>query len=226
MSEFIIFAREALPDLLHGTTITFKLTITSLLLGFIVGLPASVVRVYGGKKAQMAVAFYINIFRGTPLLVQLFLVYYGLPGLGVTFSRTVAAVLTLGLNSSAYQAEYFRGAIQAVGLGQMTAARAIGMSKLKAVRYIMLPQAFKLVLPAWSNEMIAMIKYTAVVFLIAVPDLMGQAKIISSRTFDPISTYILTAIIYLVMVGIATFALRILSRYLETPGLAMDAAMR
>jgi polar amino acid transport system permease protein len=166
-------------------------------------------------------AGYINLFRGTPLLVQLFLVYFGLPDLGLTLTRMTAAYMTLALNSGAYQAEYFRGALQSVGRGQMTAARAIGMSRVKAIRHIILPQALRLVLPAWSNEMISMIKYTAVVFLIAVPDLMGHAKILSSRYFMPIQTYLLVAVIYLILVGAASLILRMIGRRLETPGLAL-----
>ena len=212
--------------MLHGALTTLKLTLGSLSLGLAVGLPAALIRIYGGKWSQRAIGGYINLFRGTPLLVQLFLVYYGLPQFDITFSRAAAAYLTLGLNSGAYQAEYFRGAIQAVGRGQMIAARAIGMSKMKAIRHIMLPQAFRLALPAWSNEMIAMIKYTAVVFLIAVPDLMGQAKMISSRTFDPLSTYVMVAVMYLVMVGIASVLLNVVGRRLQTPTLTIDTATR
>jgi polar amino acid transport system permease protein len=150
-------------------------------------------------------------------------VYYGLPDVGLTLSRMVAAYLTLGLNSSAYQAEYFRGAIQAVEGGQMTAASAIGMSRLTAIKSIVLPQAFRLVIPAWSNELVSMIKYTAVVFLIAVPDLMGQAKRISSQQFAPIQSYILAAFIYLAIVGVASILLNYLSKRMEIPGLSLDA---
>ncbi len=215
-----------LPDLLMGTRVTLKIAGGALVIGFVVGLPLALIRVYGVAWLRRIVSGLINIFRGTPLLVQLFVVYYGLPDLGLTFSRLTAAYLTLGFNSAAYQAEYFRGAIQAVGAGQMVAARAIGMSRLTAIRHIVLPQAFRLVLPSWSNEMIAIIKYTAVVFLIAVPDLMGKAKIISSRHFAPISTYIIVALIYMVIVGLATLALRQVDRYFETPGLSLDMAGR
>ncbi len=222
MDGFILVLQRIVPDLLQGTGVTLQLAIGALVLGFAVGLPVSLIRVYGGKWLQRLMIGYITLFRGTPLLVQLFVVYYGLPDLGLTLSRMTAAYLTLGLNSGAYQAEYFRGALQAVARGQMTAARAIGMNRLKAVRHIILPQALRLVIPAWSNEMIAMIKYTAVVFLIAVPDLMGQAKILSSRYFMPIQTYIGVAGIYLILVGIASLILRFVSKKLETPGLVLE----
>jgi polar amino acid transport system permease protein len=150
------------------------------------------------------------------------MVYYGLPDLGITFSRFGAAYVTLGLNSGAYQAEYFRGAIQAIGSGQMIAARAVGMSQTKAVRYIILPQALRLALPAWSNEAIAMIKYTAIVFLIAVPDLMTEAKIWAGRDFNPIPVYTTVAVIYIILVALATLLMRTVERRMETPGLDLE----
>lgn len=222
MSDFVRFALENLPAMLEGTVLTLELTFGAIFLGFVIGLPISLMRVYGPAWLNKILFVYINFFRGTPLLVQLFVVYYGLPGVGLTLSRMVAAYITLGLNSSAYQAEYFRGAIQAVEGGQMVAARAIGMSRLTAIRCIILPQALRLVIPTWSNELISMIKYTAVVFLIAVPDLMAQAKKISSQQFAPIQTYLLVALIYLVLVGIASIALRMLSKRLEIPGLRLE----
>ena len=227
MNEFFNFFQTVIPELLQGTRVTLEIAGGALLIGSAVGLPVALSRVYGSLWLQRLVTGYINIFRGTPLLVQLFVVYYGLPDFGLTFSRLTAAYLTLGLNSSAYQAEYLRGAIQSVGAGQMVAARAIGMSRLTAIRTIILPQAFRLVLPSWSNEMIAIIKYTAVVFLIAVPDLMGKAKMVSSRYFAPISTYIVVALIYLVIVGLATLILRYVGKRFETPGLeSMESATR
>jgi polar amino acid transport system permease protein len=203
MEEFFIFLERVGPDFVQGTRITIQLTLVALALGFVVGLPAALGRIYGNRGLRWLATAYIELFRGTPLLVQLFVVYYGLPDFGLTLSRFAAAYVTLGLNSGAYQAEYFRGAIQAIGSGQMTAARAIGMSKLKAIRYIILPQALRLALPAWSNEAVAMVKYTAIVFLIAVPDLMTKAKILAGRYFNPIEVYISVAIIYIILVAVA-----------------------
>lgn len=222
MIEFIAFAREFLPDMLNGTLITIKITFVSIIFGFLIALPLSMLRVYGPRRLQYFLLGYINLFRGTPLLVQLFLVYYGLPDLGITFERMTAAYLTLALNSSAYQAEYFRGAIQAVSGGQMTAARAIGMSKYTAIINIVMPQALRLVVPVWSNEFISMIKYTAVIFLIAIPDLMGTAKIISSQQFAPVFSYLLAAIIYLVLVGFSSLLIYYTNRALAIPGLNIE----
>ncbi|MCF8076006.1 MAG: amino acid ABC transporter permease [Desulfotignum sp.] len=223
MTEFFAYAAMALPDLLQGTVVTLKLTAGALVIGLVIGLPLSLLRVYGRKLVQPVCTAYLTVFRGTPLLVQLFVVYYGLPEIGVSFSRMAAAFITLGCNSGAYQCEYFRGAIQAVSKGQMTAARGIGMSRFQGIRHIVLPQALRLVIPAWSNELIAMVKYTAIVFLIAVPDLMNKAKILSSQNFAPIQTYVLVALIYLVLVGFLSLVLHGIQRKLAVPGL--DAGM-
>jgi len=220
------FLPTAIPALLNGTLVTLQYALLALLLGALVGLPLALLRVYGGRWLGRAATIYGNIFRGTPLMIQLFMVYYGLPQLGVTFPQWAAALLTLGLNSGAYQAEYFRGALQSIGSGQMTAARAIGMSQWKAIRYIILPQALRLALPAWSNEAVSMIKYTAVIFLIAVPDLMGQAKIIASRFFAPIETYLIAAGFYLILVLIMTQLLRAVERKYQTPGLGLERDAR
>lgn len=222
MEQLMVFLQRVTPDFIQGTRITIQLTLVALALGAGLGLPAALARVYGGKWLRRLAVAYIELFRGTPLLVQLFVVYYGLPDLGITLSRFAAAYVTLGLNSGAYQAEYFRGAIQAIGSGQMVAARAIGMSQIKAIRYIILPQALRLALPAWSNEAIAMVKYTAIVFLIAVPDLMTKAKILSSRYFTPIPVYASVALIYIVLVGLATLVMRTVERKMETPGLEVE----
>ncbi len=223
MEAFTIFLQRIGPDLIRGTGVTLQMTTGALVLGIIIGLPVGLARVYGNKWLSRLMQAYIAIFRGTPLLIQLFVVYYGLPDVGLTFSRLAAAFITLGLNSGAYQAEYLRGALQAVGEGQMTAARAIGMSKFKAIFYIILPQALRLVIPAWSNEMISMIKYTSVVFLIAVPDLMGQAKILAGRYYNPIEIYLAVAVVYLVLVAAATLLLNALEDRLRIPGLQMEA---
>ncbi len=226
MEGLVEFLQRVVPDFIQGAQVTIQYTVVALALGFVLGLAAALARIYGPAWLRRLVPLYINLFRGTPLLIQLFLVYYGLPDLGLTLDRPVAAILTLALNSGAYQAEYFRGAIQAVGQGQMLAARAIGMSQRKAVQHIILPQAFRLAIPAWSNEMISMVKYTSIIFLIAIPDLMGQAKADASRYFQPIPTYITVAGFYLVLVGVATALIRMVAKRLETPGFKLDVEVR
>lgn len=209
---------EMLPELLQGAWVTLQLTAVGLLIGIMLGLLAALGRIYGNKWVRALAVGYIEVFRGTPALVQLFLVYYGLPGLGITLSRMLSAYLALGLNSGAYQAEYLRGAIQAVGEGQMIAGRAIGMSRWQTIRHIILPQALRIMIPAWSNEPISLLKSTAVAFLIAVPDLMTKAKAIATQNYDPIGTYLAVALVYLAMVFVISEAMKWLERATVIPG--------
>ena len=202
--------------------ITLWLTIQGLAAGFVLGLLASLARVYGNKFWHGLAVGYIELFRGTPLLVQLFLIYYGLPGLGITLSRELSAFLAMALNSGAYQAEYLRGSILAIGDGQMMAGRSIGLSKWKTIWYVILPQALRLAIPAWSNEPVSLLKSTAVVFLIAIPEVMSKAKSIAARTYDPIGAYLAAAVMYLAAVYILILLLNWLERASRIPGFDME----
>lgn len=218
MSDFLQLLLRALPAFWQGVQITLLLTAVGLGLGFVLGLAAALGRVYGGRIWRGLSVAYIELFRGTPLLVQLFLIYYGLPGLGITISGLTSAFLALGLNSGAYQAEYLRGAILSIGSGQMMAGRAIGMSRWKAIRYIILPQALRLAIPAWSNEPVSLLKSTAVAFLIAVPDLMARAKMVATQTYQPIQTYLAVSLVYLLLMVVLDQGLKWLERSVRLPG--------
>jgi polar amino acid transport system permease protein len=222
MSDFLSFFARFLPDLLRGAGMTLLLTVEGLSAGFVLGLAATLARTYGGKVARGIAVAYIELFRGTPLLVQLFLIYFGLPGIGITLSRELSAFLALAFNSGAYQAEYLRGSILAIGDGQMMAGRSIGMSRWKTIWYVILPQALRLAIPAWSNEPVSLLKSTAVVFLIAVPELMTKAKAIAARTYNPIPAYISVAIIYLALVYVVDAVLRWMERRSRIPGFEME----
>ncbi len=222
MSDFFTFFLRFLPDLLRGAGITVLLTAEGLAAGFVLGLLTALARTYGDKFWRGLAVGYIELFRGTPLLVQLFLIYYGLPGLGITLSRELSAFLALGLNSGAYQAEYLRGSLLAIGEGQMMAGRAIGLSRWKTVWHVILPQALRLAIPAWSNEPVSLLKSTAVVFLIAVPELMAKAKSIAAKTYDPIASYLAVAIIYLAMVYLLDLVLRWMENNTRIPGFDME----
>jgi polar amino acid transport system permease protein len=222
MSDFLAFFARFLPNLLEGAGTTLLLTVEGLAAGFVLGLLAAYARVYGSKFWRGLAVGYIELFRGTPLLVQLFIIYYGLPGLGLTLSRELSAFLALGFNSGAYQAEYLRGSILAIGEGQMMAGRAIGMSRFQAIWHVILPQALRLAIPAWSNEPVSLLKSTAVVFLIAVPDLMAKAKSIAAQTYDPIGSYLAVAVVYLAIVYVLDAALRWLERAARIPGFEME----
>ena len=221
--DWLKLFQRFLPDFIKGAGVTLELTAVGLVIGFVLGLVLALARSYGPKWLKAIAIGYIELFRGTPLLVQLFLIYYGLPSVGITLSQTISAYLALGLNSAAYQAEYFRGSIQAIGSSQMTAGRAIGLSRWKTIWYVILPQALRLVIPAWSNEPISLLKTTAVVFLIAVQDLMAKAKRAATATYDPIGSYLAVAVVYLVMVFILNWGLKYLERKTVIPGFEMES---
>src|SRR5829696_3949429 len=222
MSEFLEFFVRFFPDLMRGAGITLVLTAQGLAAGFVLGLLSAYARVYGNKIWRALAVGYIELFRGTPLLMQLFIIYYGLPGLGITLSRELSAFLALGFNSGAYQAEYLRGSILAIGDNQMMAGRSIGMSKWKTIWYVVLPQALRLAIPAWSNEPVSLLKSTAVVFLIAVPELMAKAKSIAAQTYDPIGAYLAVAVVYMAAVYLLDALLRWLERASRIPGFEVE----
>jgi len=220
--DYFTYLSIAIPKLLAGLLISFKVTIVSLGIGLLIGVPAAFARVYGPKWLQRIVIAFIEIIRGTPALVQLFLVYYGLPQFGVTFSALTSAYIALGLNSGAYQTEYFRGAIQAISGGQMQAARSIGMTRMQAIRLVILPQAFRLVIPAWSNEVVSMIKISSILYLVAVPEMMTVAKELYARYFNPFQTYITVGVVYLIIIGIITYLLGLVEKRMKIPGMELD----
>ena len=218
MINWLNFFSRFKTDLLQGSLITLELTAVGLVIGFVLGLSLALARTYGPRWMKGIAGVYISVFRGTPLLVQLFIIYYGLPEIGITLSQTASAYLALGLNSAAYQAEYLRGSIIAIGASQMRAGRAIGLSCWQTIRYVILPQALRLALPSWSNEPISMLKTTAVVFLIAVQDLMARGKRMAIKTYDPIGSYLVIAIVYLVMVFALNALLKFVERKTRIPG--------
>jgi polar amino acid transport system permease protein len=222
MGSTLEILRRFFPEFLKGAAVTLELTAIGLALGFALGLVLALMRAYGPKWLRMIAIGYIELFRGTPLLVQLFLIYYGLPSMGLTLSQSMSAYLALGLNSASYQAEYLRGAIQSIGESQMTAGRAIGLSRWQTIRFIIMPQALRLVIPAWSNEPISLLKTSAVVFLIAVQDLMARGKRAASITYNPIGSYLAIAVIYLVIVFAMDALLKFLERKTRIPGFEME----
>jgi len=192
---------DYLGDLLEGLLVTFQLSFTALAIGAILGLAASLARIYGNRPLSYVANGYIELIRGTPLTVQLFIIYFGLPPLGLLFSPTFSAIVALGLNSGAYQAEYFRGAIESIGSGQMEAALSVGMSRFQAIVRIILPQTFRLALPSWSNEAAYLPKYSSVAFLVTVPELLARSKLVIAQNLKPLEVYTVVGLIYLVTIA-------------------------
>jgi len=219
--SFLELTYEIMPGLLKGAVVTLELTACSISLGFVLGIALALGRLYGKRPVSLFCTGYIEFFRGTPLLVQLLILYYGLPPYGIRLSSFVAGILGLGLNSAAYQAEYFRGAIQSVSQGEIMAARAIGMSRFKAIVNIILPQMFRIVIPSWSNELIYTLKYSSVAYMIGAPELMAQAKFIAADNFRYFEVFLVVAFIYLIAVVILSRILSVVEKRVRIPGLQM-----
>ena len=216
----ITFIREILfPPVLEGALVTLKLIALSIPLGLISGILIAVGRVYGNKLISSFCTIYTLFFRGTPLLVQLFILYFGFPSIGIFFSPFTAAVIGFILCSGAYHSEYIRGAIQSIKEGQMMAAEALGMTRANAILYIILPQALRRAIPGCSNEIIYLVKYSSLAFMVTCIELTGAGKIIASRYFAYTEVFLVVGAIYLLMVSVVTKTLNMLEKKLEIPGL-------
>ena len=203
---------NSLPLLLAGAGVTIEITAIAVGLGFVFGLITSVCRLSGVKILNILAVCYVNIIRGTPLLVQIFLIYFALPMIiGERINPFVAAVAACSVNSGAYVAEIFRAGIQSVDKGQMEAGRSLGLSWMQTMRYIILPQAFKHVLPPLGNEFISMTKETSLVSVIGFEELTRRGQLIIAKTYGSFEIWLTVAFIYLVM----TFTIAQLVSYLE-----------
>lgn len=214
-----------LPDLLGGVALTVKLVVISGVLGLFFGLGLALLRLSSNKLVQVLPFLYIFFFRGTPLLVQIFLIYYGLsqfefikdsflwePVLKKPFW---CAIIAFTLNTSAYTAEIIRGAIQSIPPGELEAADAIGMSRWQKLTRITLPRAFGIMLPAYSNEVIFMLKGSSLAMTIALMDITGIAKTISARTYTIFELYFAAGVIYLVLSWVILLTFRLIEKRLN-----------
>lgn len=199
MSLMTIWA-QALPILLIGARLTIELTFLGVFFGCLIGLFISLGRLGKNPPVKAICVAYTEFFRGTPLLVQLFMVFFGLPQIiGHPVDAFTVAVVALSLNSGAYISEIFRAGIQSIEKGQMEAARSLGMTNAQAMKHVILPQAFKRVIPPLGNEFIALLKDSSLVMVIGLAELSRQAQLIIANNYASIQVWALTAIIYLIM---------------------------
>ena len=183
--------------LLSGVVLTLYVTAAALAIGVVAGLIVGIARVSRRKWLNRPALGYVEVFRNTPALVQLIWVYYCLPLFtGVNLSATVSCIVALALNGSAYLAEIFRGGIQGVDRGQVEAARALGISYAKTMRKIVLPQAFRRMIPPMVNETVALLKFSSLVSILGVADLTYQAQVLSTTTFRPLEIFTGIAVVY------------------------------
>jgi polar amino acid transport system permease protein len=210
---------EALPYILEGTLVTILLVVGALFLGFCLGVPMAVAQVYGPKPVSRLVGFYVWFFRGVPVLLLLFLFYYGLFGLiGLEIGTIGASCIVLGMTSAAYQSQIFRGAIQSLPAGQLKAGRALGMTDGQSILHVILPQALRLSIPGWSNEYSILLKDSAMCFALGTPEIMARTHFVASRTYEHLPLYITAGLIYFAITMAGVTLLRRLERKARIPG--------
>jgi len=202
---------EWMPQLIEAAGYTLKMTVLAYMLGAVIGLALAL----GGMARQRWLVAccrgYIEFVRGTPTLTQLFLVYFGLTSFGIALPSFEAAVVTLGLHYAAYMAEIYRSGISSVHRGQQEAAQAIGMTQGEAMRYIILPQSLRVILPPMANSAISLLKDTSVASLISAPEIMLRANDLASQYYMPMQLYLITGVMYFVL----AYPLSLGVRYLE-----------
>ena len=210
---------EAFPYILEGTLVTVLLVVGALALGFCIGVPMAVVQVYGNAVVSSLVRIYVWFFRGVPVLLLLFLFYYGVFGmLGLEISTIGASCLVLGMTSAAYQSQIFRGAIQSIPTGQLKAGRALGMKDSQSILHVILPQALRLSIPGWSNEYSILLKDSAMCFALGTPEIMARTHFVASRTYEHLPLYITAGVIYFAITLAGVSMLRKLEKKMRIPG--------
>lgn len=202
----VALIQAALPQLFHGALISIGLAGCSLCIGFVGGTILALLQTGGHTVVRSLVNIYTTIIRGTPMLIQItFLAYVLLPQLGIHVSAFCAAVIAIGLNSSAYISQIMRAGIISINKGQIEAAKTLGIGRRDLIRYIILPQALRVVLPALGNESITLIKDSSLASLIGVAELYKEGQIVISQTYDSLSVYCALAIFYLCITTILSY---------------------
>lgn len=215
---------QTAPYILQGLLVTLGLVVGALALGFIIGIPMAIGQVYGNRFVSNLVSIYVWFFRGLPVLVLLFLFYFGLFSLfNLNLSAFTSAVLVLGLVSAAYQSQIFRGSINSIGKGQMLAALSLGISKFDAIFNIILPQALRISIPGWSNEFSILLKDSAVTYAIGVMEVLTRAHFVATRTYQPLPIFFLSAVIFIILTYGGVKLLAVLEHRVRIPGYGKES---
>ncbi|WNB88581.1 amino acid ABC transporter permease [Glutamicibacter protophormiae] len=198
MTDFLSLWADSLPQLLLATVkVTIPLSIIAFVLALVVAVLATVMRLSGIRPLQWLSRFYVWLFRGTPILVQLFIIFYGLPAAGITLSAWTSAILAFTLNTGAYAAETLRASVQSIPRGQLEAARTLNYTGWQTVRHVVAPQALRIALPPLGNDLIDLVKGTSLVMVITLADVFQVGRQIAATNFQPLALYAEVAVIYL-----------------------------
>jgi len=201
-----LMAQSLWPLLYAGLVFTVPLTLASFAIGLALAFIVALVRLFGPKWAVAVVRFYVWLFRGSPLLVQLFVIFYGLPNVGIVLDPLTAAIIGFSLNVGAYNSEVIRGVIESIPKGQWEAAYSMGMTREQALRRAILPQATRVALPPLSNSFIALVKDTSLAAVLTVPEVFQAAQRIASVTYEPLILYTEAALVYLLFSSVLSSA--------------------
>ena len=201
-----------LPLLLTAATVTIQVSVLAVFFGTIFGIIIGVLRTMPNRFISSIAATYIYVIRGTPLLIQLFFIYFGLPSLGINLTAFTAGVLGLSIKAAGYIGELVRGGIEAIPNGQWEAGQVLGLSYGKTMRFIVLPQAIRNMLPAMGNEFVTLIKESSLLSTLAIAELTMMGDRIRSATFAPFETFLVVALIYLFLTSVTSFLLRLLEK--------------
>lgn len=219
--DFII---EFLPQIFAGFLVTIQLTFFGVLMGLALAIPLAVGDLYGGKIVSTIIKFYVEFFRGSALVAQLFIFYFSIPTmLNIRIDWFIVGLVVFALNSAAYQKGYIKGAMESVYKDQMTAALSIGLSKVQAIIYVVLPQALRIVIPAWSNEFCSLAKSTSAILVVGGKDLTATGRTMASQTWRILESYTFIALIYFLWITTVMKALDILYNKVKIPGLEVSA---
>lgn len=210
---------DSFPKLLgYGIRVTVPLTVFSFAIALSVALLVALIQYANMKGLRQVCRFYIWITRGTPLLVQLYIVFFGLPGIGIKLDAFIAAMLVIGFNEGAYMAETIRGAMESVSRGQLEAGYCVGLNFPKIMWHVVLPQAFRTAFPALGNSMISMLKETSMAATISVMEMFRQAQVINGRVYESLGLYCEVAVIYLAFCTLLSWLQRIGEKRLASYG--------
>lgn len=216
--EFSPFYQELITSLNRGVLMSIALIVPSAIGGVLIGIGAGCVRAFGSSSISLIANFYAALFRGTPLVVQLFVLYFGLPNIGIYLSPYAAAVIGFMLCSGAYQSEYVRGALLSIKKGQYAGAQALGMTSFQTIFWIIVPQAVRRALHGCGNEIIYLIKYSSLAYIVTCMELTGEGKTIATEYFRFTEVFMIIGLYYLALVTIAGVILKRIENALYIPG--------
>ncbi len=212
------FFTELFTALNRGVIMTILLIIPSAVGGILIGISAGVLRTFGTAPVRRMGDAYAALFRGTPLVVQLFVLYFGLPNIGIYLTPYLAAIIGFILCSGAYQSEYVRGALLSIKRNQYLGAQALGFSRFETILWIIVPQAIRRALPGCGNEIIYMIKYSSLAYVVTCLELTGEGKTIATEYFRFTEVFLAIGLYYLILVSLAKIILRKMEQALHVPG--------